>query len=125
LGSLERFMGVLVEHYGGAFPVWLAPVQGAVIPVSEKHHAYATHVEETLKRQGLRVEADLRNEKVGYKIRDSQMKKIAYMLIVGDREVGSETVSVRNRFEGDQGAMPVPQFAEMVQDLIERKEARP
>ncbi len=125
LGSLERFMGVLVEHYAGAFPVWLAPVQVVVVPVSEKHHAYASSVEGALKQQGLRAESDLRNEKVGYKIRDSQMKKIAYMLIVGDREVESETVSVRNRFEGDQGTMQIPQFTGMIQDLIERKVVKP
>ena len=121
LGSLERFMGVLVEHYAGAFPIWLAPCQATVIPVSEKHHAFASRVEGLLKEKGLRVEADLRNEKVGYKIRDAQMNKIVYMLVVGDREVENEAISVRNRFEGDQGIMQIPQFAEMVQDLIERK----
>lgn len=125
LGSLERFMGVLVEHYAGAFPIWLAPVQAAVVPVSERHHPYALTVQDRLKQQGIRVEADLRNEKVGYKIRDLQLKKTPYMLVVGDREVENQTVSVRNRWEGDQGSMLVDQFAQTTRDYVERRTVKP
>ena len=125
LGSLERFMGVLVEHYGGAFPLWLAPVQVRVLPVSEKVHAYANQVVERLKAHhaGLRVEADLRNEKLGYKIRAAQMQKLPYMLVVGEREAEGNTVAVRSRSEGEQGAMNIEQFADMVNDLINKKDA--
>ena len=128
LGSLERFMGVLIEHYAGAFPVWLAPVQAAIIPVSEKNNEYAIEVEKLLEKQGrkgLRVNADLRNEKLGYKVRDAQLRKVPYMLIVGGREAEARTVSVRNRFEGDQGAMTVESFADMMENLVDSRAVRP
>ncbi len=125
LGSMERFMGILVEHYGGAFPIWLAPVQALVLPVSEKHQAYAEEVRDKLRLESLRVDADLRNEKLGYKIRSAQINKIPYMLIVGDREVESGTVSVRNRLEGDQGSKGLDSFTTMVQDLIREKATQP
>jgi threonyl-tRNA synthetase len=125
LGSMERFFGVLIEHYGGAFPLWLAPVQAVVIPVSEKHQEYAEQVESQLKLAGLRAEADLRNEKVGYKIRDAQVKKIPYMLIVGDREIEGQAVSVRNRFEGEKGTMSVSDFVEDVKILVDKKAVKP
>jgi len=105
LGSLERFFGVLIEHYGGAFPLWLAPTQAVVIPVTEKHHAYAAEMTERLKKQGVRVTLDDRSEKLGYKIREAQMQKVPYMLVVGDKEVEAGTVSVRHRQAGDLGAM--------------------
>ena len=125
LGSLERFMGILVEHYGGAFPLWLAPVQVMVIPVSEKVHPYANQVVERLQNHqaGLRVEADLRNEKLGYKIRSAQVQKHPYMLVVGEREAEGDTVSVRSRSEGEQGTMSVEEFSDMVRDLIKKKGA--
>ena len=126
LGSLERFMGVLIEHYSGAFPAGLAPIQTMIIPVSEKHHDYALAVERQLKSLGeIRVHTDIRNEKLGYKIREGQLDKIPYMLIVGDREVQGETVSVRNRFEGDQGSMSVPGFAEKLLALVKEKASKP
>ena len=125
LGSMERFMGILVEHYGGAFPIWLAPVQALVLPVSEKHQAYAEEVRDKLRLESLRVDADLRNEKLGYKIRSAQVNKIPYMLIVGDREVESGTVSVRNRLEGDQGSKGLDSFVTMVKDLIREKATQP
>ncbi len=125
LGSLERFMGILVEHYAGAFPVWLAPVQALVIPISERHHEYASQVRRSLAEAGLRVETDLRNEKVGYKIREAQLQKIPYMLVVGDREAESGLVSVRNRFEGDLGQRPVGEFVSQVQDLVRTKAVKP
>ena len=125
LGSLERFMGILIEHYGGAFPVWLAPVQAVVLPVSEKHHDYARKVEKILKEEGLRARADLRNEKLGYKIRDGQMKKIPFMLIVGDKEIEAETISVRVRFEGDKGSQSVQEFVQNVNYLVDTKAIKP
>jgi len=125
LGSLERFMGVLVEHYGGAFPLWLAPVQVMVIPVSEKVHSYANQVVEKLKKHqaSLRVEADLRNEKLGYKIRAAQMQKLPYMLVVGEREAEGDTVAVRSRLEGEQGNMSVEGFSDLVRDLVNKKDS--
>lgn len=125
LGSIERFFGVLIEHYGGAFPLWLAPVQAAIIPVSDRHHAYAQQVESDLRRAGLRISNDLRNEKVGYKIRDHQLKKVPYMLIVGDREAENGTVSVRSRSGGDLGARPLADFAAEVQKLVDQKAILP
>ncbi len=128
LGSLERFVGILTEHYAGAFPIWLAPVQVVIIPISEKHHGYAAQVESEVRERGaahIRVDVDLRNEKVGYKIRNAQLQKIPYMLIVGDREVGDHTVAVRNRFEGDQGAMKVDEFVDLIQDFVDKKVTKP
>jgi threonyl-tRNA synthetase len=125
LGSLERFVGILIEHYAGAFPIWLAPVQAMIIPVSEKHREYAIQAEKALKAQSVRVEADLRNEKVGYKIRQAQLSKIPYMLIVGDREAREQNISVRNRWEGDQGVTSIPNFVEMIKKLVARKAVRP
>lgn len=126
LGSIERFLGVLIEHYSGAFPAWLAPIQAMIIPVSEKQHDYALTVESQLRALGeIRVHTNIRNEKLGYKIREGQLAKIPYMLIVGDREVQGGTVSVRNRFEGDQGSMSVPEFAEKLLALVEEKASKP
>jgi threonyl-tRNA synthetase len=105
LGSLERFFGVLIEHYGGAFPVWLAPVQAVLIPVAERHQDYAQQVAAQLRAGGLRVQVDDRSEKMGYKIREAQVQKIPYMLVVGDKEVEAGTVSVRHRQAGDLGTM--------------------
>ena len=124
LGSLERFMGVLIEHYAGAFPLWLAPVQALIIPISEKHREYALQIEKELKeteRGPIRVEADLRNEKVGYKIRQAQVQKTPYMLIVGEREAKDHTVAVRNRFRGEQGTMKIEELANMIHDLVDKK----
>ena len=125
LGSLERFMGVLIEHYGGAFPVWLAPVQAVVIPIADRHQEFALKVEGELAEAGIRVEADLRSEKLGYKIRDAQMKKIPFMLVVGDKEVESGAVSVRSRSEGDLGAQSISDFAVKVKKLIDLKAVKP
>ena len=122
LGSLEPFVGILIEHYGGAFPTWLAPVQALVLPISEKHHEYALKVEKRLISEGLRVETDLRSEKVGYKIRDAQIKKIPFMLVVGDREMENSTVSVRSRSDGDQGSCSVKQFSADIKEIIQTKD---
>jgi threonyl-tRNA synthetase len=125
LGSLERFFGVLIEHYAGAFPIWLAPVQVVVIPISERHHAYARDVFGQLRDAGLRVELDDRNEKMGYKIREAQTQKVPYMLVMGDKEVQNGQVSVRNRFLGDEGAESLAAFVTKIKGFIEARAARP
>ncbi|BCZ28255.1 threonine--tRNA ligase [Claveliimonas bilis] len=109
-GSIERFIGILIEHYAGKFPTWLAPVQVKILPVSEKFADYAKEVSDSLKAAGIRVETDDRNEKLGYKIRSAQMEKVPYMLIVGEKEVEEKAVSVRKRDEGDIGSIKVEEF---------------
>jgi threonyl-tRNA synthetase len=116
LGSIERFFGVLVEHYGGAFPFWLAPEQVRVLPITDKQHEYAGEVLQGLRSAGLRAEADLRSEKVGAKIRDAQLEKVPYMIVVGGREAEGGTVAVRHRSEGDLGAMPLDAFLARARD---------
>lgn len=113
LGSVERFLGVLIEHYAGAFPVWLAPVQAVVMNITDDQADYAKRVADKLKAEGLRVETDLRNEKVGFKIREHQLMKVPYMLVAGDREMQDSTVNVRER-GGDQRTMTVDEFIELV-----------
>lgn len=110
LGSMERFIGILTEHYAGAFPTWLSPIQAEVIPVTSHFADYAHQVAQKLKAQGVRVEVDDRNEKVGYKIREAQLQKVPYMLIVGEREVENQTVGVRHRAKGDLGAVAIDEF---------------
>jgi threonyl-tRNA synthetase len=112
LGSMERFFGILIEHYGGAFPVWLAPVQAVVIPVSDELLPYAERVVARLEGQGSRVELDRRREGVGWKIRDAELQKVPYMLVVGKRERDAGTVSVRRRHVGDVGVESLDAFAE-------------
>ncbi len=97
LGSLERFIGILVEHCAGAFPTWLAPVQARIVTVTENHDAYAQEVRDVLRAEGLRVDADLRNEKLGYKVRSAQMDKVPYVLVIGDKELAEKGVNVRLR----------------------------
>lgn len=121
LGSIERFMGVLIEHYGGAFPAWLAPVQVAVIPISQNFFEYAEEVTKKLKESGVRVEFDERSEKVGYKIRDWETNKVPYMLIVGEKEQEANTVSVRKHKEGDQGAVGLDEFVKNITEEIKAK----
>ena len=117
-GSIERFIGILTEHFAGAFPLWLAPVQVKVIPISEKHLEYAKKIETALDAAGVRVETDERSEKVGYKIREAQLQKIPYMLVVGDKEAENETVSVRERSEGDLGSMNLEVFLEKYRENL-------
>jgi threonyl-tRNA synthetase len=117
LGSLERFFGVLIEHYAGAFPVWLAPVQAVVIPVAERHQEYARKVAEQLQSKGVRVHVDDRSEKMNYKIREAQVEKVPYMLVVGDKEVEAQNASVRHRQAGDLGPMAVEAVAEKIARL--------
>jgi threonyl-tRNA synthetase len=117
-GSVERFFGVLIEHYAGAFPLWLAPVQVGLVPISERHHAYAKKVEAELKAAGLRVEVDDRNEKMNGKIRDFANQKTPYILVFGDKEEAAESVSVRTRGKGDQGSVPLGEFVAKSKALV-------
>ena len=121
LGSIERFIGVITEHFAGAFPVWLAPVQVKVMPITDRTNEYAQSVADQLIALGMRVETDLRNEKIGYKIREAQMQKIPYMLVVGDKEAEAGTVSVRTRNGGDMGAMELDAFIAQIQEEIATK----
>ncbi len=118
-GSVERFFGVLIEHYAGAFPLWLAPVQVGLVPISERHHEYAKKVEAELKAAGLRVEVDVRNEKMNGKIRDFANQKTPYILVFGDKEQEANAVSVRTRAKGDQGSMPLVEFIAKAKALVE------
>jgi len=123
LGSVERFFGILIEHYAGAFPAWLAPVQVEVLPLSEKIAAYAQQVTEKLRGSGFRVHLDDRNEKLQAKIRDAQLQKIPYMLVVGGKEAEAGTVSVRHRAKGDLGARPLDDFIGTLKAEIAQKGA--
>jgi threonyl-tRNA synthetase len=122
-GSIERFFGILLEHYAGAFPVWLAPVQAAVLPITDRQLEYANKVRDELDAAGIRVHLDDRSEKVNLKIRDAQLQKIPYMLVVGDREAQSGQVSVRHRKHGDQGAKPLVDFIAEVQKQVANRTA--
>jgi threonyl-tRNA synthetase len=117
-GSLERFFGVLIEHFAGAFPLWLAPVQVAILPIAERHHDYAAQVAAELRKNKLRVHLDIRKEKMGAKIRDAQLQKVPYMFILGDKEVENNNLSVRHRTRGDLGARQLPDFLNEMQHLI-------
>ncbi len=121
LGSLERFMGALIEHYGGAFPTWLAPVQVVVMPITDRHNQYSQQVAEKLKQRDIRVETDLRREKIGAKIRDAQLQKIPYMIIIGEKEEKGNLVSVRHRSKGDQGQKKLKDFLLEVGKEIDKK----
>jgi threonyl-tRNA synthetase len=120
-GSMERFFGVLIEHYAGAFPMWLAPVQVAVLPITDRVNEYAEELKRELLSAGLRVEANLRSEKIGAKIRDAQLQKVPFMLVLGDREMEQKTVAVRERAKGDIGVMSVEEFKKMARGLVETR----
>ena len=120
-GSIERFIGIITEHFAGAFPTWLAPVQVKVIPISEKHAEYAAKVLAELDAAGIRAEVDTRNEKMGYKIREAQLQKIPYMLVVGDKEAESGTVSLRSRRAGDEGALALSNFISNIREEIDSR----
>ncbi len=121
-GSIERFIAILTEHYAGAFPTWLAPVQVIVLAISENQHQYVLEVQKKLEQNGIRVEVDLRNEKIGYRIREAQMQKIPYMLVAGEREAKEGLVAVRTRKEGELGAQPVEKVVEKILHQIEEHE---
>jgi threonyl-tRNA synthetase len=120
-GSIDRFIGILTEHFAGNFPLWLSPIQARVIPVSQQYEAYSNEVTEQLLKTGIRVEADNRNEKLGYKIREAQLEKVPYMLVVGENEVKAGTVSVRRRGEGDLGGQSVEQAGQLILAEINSK----
>lgn len=120
-GSIERFIGILIEHYAGNFPVWLAPMQVKILPITDRVAAYAKKIEEELKSANVRCSVDLRNEKVGYKIREAQLEKVPYMIVVGDKEVEDGSVAVRSRKDGDVGTMSLSEFKNKVVDEIEKK----
>jgi threonyl-tRNA synthetase len=120
-GSVERFFGVLIEHYAGAFPLWLAPVQIGLVPISERHLGYAVKVESALKAAGFRVEVDARNEKMNSKIRDFANQKTPYILVFGDKEAEAGAISVRTRGKGDQGSIPLEEFIAKAKELAASK----
>ena len=121
IGCYERTLALLLEKYAGALPTWLMPTQAMIIQISEKHHDYAQKVLEKLQAAGIRVEADWRSEKMGYKIREAQLKKIPYMLVVGEKEAETDSVSVRTRKGTDGGAMSVDEFVQMICEEIREK----
>ena len=112
LGSMERFAGILIEHYGGRFPLWLAPMQAVVLPVADRHNEHAAEIAVRLRGGGLRADIDERTESVGRKIRDAELQKVPYMLVVGDREAEEGTVAVRRHGEGDEGTIALSAFVE-------------
>jgi len=120
LGSFERFIGILIEHYEGVFPTWLAPEQAIVLNITDKHSEYALKVEDSLRNKGFRVTSDLRNEKIGFKIREHTIQKVPYLLVVGEREMETQTVSVRARRGEDLGSMDLGQFISHITDDVER-----
>ncbi|KGN03542.1 threonyl-tRNA synthetase [Clostridium novyi A str. 4570] len=120
-GSIERFIGILTEHYAGAFPTWLAPVQVKIMNITDNQVEYCKEIQKVLNENGIRVELDLRNEKIGYKIREAQLQKIPYMLVLGDKEMNEKTIAVRARKQGDLGAMNLTDFVAMVRKEIEEK----
>jgi threonyl-tRNA synthetase len=121
LGSMERFFGVLIEHYGGAFPLWLAPVQAVVIPIADRHAEYAGKLADDLRQAGLRAEVDSRGERMQAKIRDAQLQKVPYMLVVGDREAEAGAAAVRLRSGEDLGAMKVAEIIARMQREVEER----
>lgn len=120
-GSVERFIGILTEHYAGAFPVWLSPVQVKILPITDRANEYAEQLKARLEKQDVRVELDLRNEKIGYKIREAQMEKLPYMLVIGDKEVENNQVAIRKRGDGDLGAVSIEQFEKQILTEIAEK----
>jgi threonyl-tRNA synthetase len=122
LGCYERTLAILIEKYAGALPTWMAPVQVKVLPISEKYHDYTQKVVDQLKAAGIRVQADYRSEKIGYKIREAQMEKVPYMLVVGEKEAEDQAVSVRSRVEGDKGSMALNEFLLKIINEVATKE---
>ncbi|MEN2774326.1 threonine--tRNA ligase [Acetivibrio clariflavus] len=120
-GSIERFIAILTEHFAGAFPTWLSPVQVKILPLIDKHHQYADEVRAELEAKGIRVEVDWRNEKIGYKIREAQLEKIPYMLVIGDKEMENRAVAVRSRKDGDLGAMALKDFIDRIVEEVRTK----
>jgi threonyl-tRNA synthetase len=122
MGSFERFIGILIEHYAGEFPLWIAPVQAVVLPISDRHLEHARGVARELADEGIRAQVDERTESVGKKIREAELRKVPYMLVVGDQEQADGTVAVRRHRDGDQGAEPVSEFARQISAAILARE---
>ncbi|MFI3116087.1 MAG: threonine--tRNA ligase, partial [Clostridia bacterium] len=120
-GSIERFIGILTEHFAGNFPTWLAPTQAKILPIGERQHEYALLVSEKLQNAGIRVDIDLRNEKIGYKIREAQLEKNPYMLVLGDKEIEANSVGVRSHSKGDLGQVPIDEFIKNILEEIKNK----
>ena len=121
LGSLERFFGILIEHYKGNFPLWLAPVQMSILPIADRHNEYADQLNQLFRREGIRSVVNSRREKIGHKIREAEMAKVPVILIIGDRELQKETVSLRVHTVGDKGEWPVSKLLEKIKILIKNK----
>ena len=121
-GAIDRFLGILIEHFAGAFPVWLSPVQVKILPIADRHHQYCKELAQRLEAAGIRVEVDLRNEKIGYKIRQAQGEKVPYMLIAGDKEVEAGKAALRTRSEGDVGQVDIAQFQQRVLEEIRTRQ---
>jgi len=117
LGSLERFFGILIEHYKGNFPLWLAPVQVIILPISDRHEEYVLSLDKRLRENGIRSQADMRREKIGYKIRDAENQKVPVILVVGDKEVADGTASLRVHTQGDKGSVQIAELLEKIVDL--------
>jgi threonyl-tRNA synthetase len=124
-GSFERFIALLIEHYAGAFPLWMAPVQVAVLPIADRHADYARGVQARLTQAGVKVDVDDRQEKIGYKIREAQLQKIPYMLVVGDREAAEGKVAVRHRAGGDLGSIALDEFMAQAAAEIAARSSQP
>jgi threonyl-tRNA synthetase len=121
MGSLERFFGILIEHYAGAFPLWLAPVQVKVLTIAERHYDYAVSVAERLRSEMIRVETDIENEKIGYKIRNATIMKVPYLIIIGDKEAMEKKVTIRKRTGENIGPFTADEFIEMLKEKIKKK----
>jgi threonyl-tRNA synthetase len=121
LGSLERFIGILLEHFAGKLPVWLAPVQVVAMNITDKQANFVTEITQELKKHGIRAKSDLRNEKIGFKIREHTIEHVSYLLVAGDREVESQTVSVRTQDGSDLGIMPISKFIDIIRAEIVRR----
>ena len=121
IGCYERTLALLIEKYAGAFPLWLAPVQVKLLPIADRHHDRVYEIAKELEDMGMRVEVDDRNEKIGYKIREAQVQKIPYMVIIGDKDIENNTVSIRHRKDGDLGSMSLAAFKDMMREEIDTK----
>jgi threonyl-tRNA synthetase len=121
-GTYERFIAILIEHYGGAFPLWLAPVQAVVVPIADRHNAYAEQVAVRLREAGFRVDVDNRRERMQYKIHDAQAQKVPLMLVVGDKEIEADSADVRDRALGKLGPLPVSEIATQMAERVARRE---
>ena len=120
-GSIERFIGILIEHFAGKFPTWLAPLQVKILPISDKFIGYSNEVKEKLEANGIRVEIDLRGEKIGYKIREARNERVPYIIVIGEKEENNKNISLRSRENGDEGTVNLSSFIDRVSDEVKNK----